>query len=327
MPNAIFISYRRDDSEGEAGRLFDDLSRVFGPENVFMDVAGIKPGADFRRVIEEGVAQCGVLLAVVGPMWAAIANANGERRLQDPNDFVVLEVGSALRRNVPVIPVLVHAARMPSAEQLPAALKDFCYRNSVELAHARWNSDVQLLIEALKAYVEPSRSIDRQPVHATLPVQLPTPHQPEAGVSPKRSRSRSILLFALGLAGLIIAGILAWAFWPGGEPSLTGVWADPSTRPGNNLSRLVIAGSGNDLSMHAFGSCEPVECDWGTESATAGGDGVNAMYTIPGSKVSRTAVITAKRDGENLDVLIHNIFIDSEGQQTSTQVRRSFVHP
>ena len=157
MADAIFISYRRDDSEGEAGRLFDDLTRAFGNDAVFMDVVGIKPGVDFRKAIEDNVASCGVLLAIVGPAWASIIGADGKRRLEDPNDFVALEIASALRREVPVIPVLVHDAKMPSGDLLPESLKSFAFRNSVELSHARWNSDVALLEEALKAYVKPAR--------------------------------------------------------------------------------------------------------------------------------------------------------------------------
>ena len=155
MADAIFISYRRDDSEGEAGRLFDDLTRAFGNDAVFMDVTGIKPGVDFREVIEDNVAVCGVFLAIVGPVWATIANKDGVRRLDDPRDFVALELSSALGRKVPVIPVLVHNAKMPTADLLPEHLKAFSYRNSVELSHTRWSSDVQLLIQALKPHIAP----------------------------------------------------------------------------------------------------------------------------------------------------------------------------
>lgn len=159
MAHAIFISYRRDDSEGEAGRLFDDLTRAFGSNGVFMDVAGISPGADFRKAIEDNIVSCGVLLAIIGPRWISITDAAGKRRLDDPNDFVALEIASALKRNVPVIPVLVHEARMPAVDHLPDGLKDLAYRNSVELTHARWNSDCKLLITALS-------TPDRTPVEA-----------------------------------------------------------------------------------------------------------------------------------------------------------------
>lgn len=147
---AIFVSYRRSDSEGEAGRLFDDLVSHFGEQMVFMDVAGIEAGRDFRKAIEESVAGCGVLLVIMGPPWATAKDENGRLRLEDPNDFVREEVASALRRDIPVIPVLVRGAKMPRAEQLPESVKDLAFRNAVELTHARWKSDVQLLIESLR---------------------------------------------------------------------------------------------------------------------------------------------------------------------------------
>jgi hypothetical protein len=151
---AIFISYRRDDSEGQAGRLYDDLSRRFGDSSVFMDVAAIEPGLDFRKVIDHNVASCGVLLAVIGPGWLDAKDETGQRRLDNPTDFVRLETASALKRDIPVVPVLVHGARMPKAEQLPADLGELAYRNGLELTHARWDSDVEVLVKALQRHVK-----------------------------------------------------------------------------------------------------------------------------------------------------------------------------
>jgi len=99
---AIFISYRREDAEGQAGRLFDDLSAEFGKESVFMDVVGIEAGRDFRRVIDANVASCGVLLAMIGKGWIEAKDESGRRRLDDPMDFVRLETASALKRDIPV---------------------------------------------------------------------------------------------------------------------------------------------------------------------------------------------------------------------------------
>ena len=150
---AIFVSYRRNDAEGEAGRLFDDLVREFGKQSVFMDVSTIQAGRDFRKVIDESVATCGVLLAVIGVNWVDAKDDAGHRRLDDPADFVRLETASALKRDIPVIPVLVRGARMPAASQLPDDLKDLAYRNAVEITHARWNSDVSLLIDTLRQLI------------------------------------------------------------------------------------------------------------------------------------------------------------------------------
>jgi len=154
---AIFISYRREDTEGQAGRLFDDLVKLCGEQSVFMDVAGIEPGRDFRKVIDEHVASCGVLLALIGKNWVDARDQAGRRRLDDPLDFVRLETAAALKRDIPVVPVLVQGASMPRADQLPADLADLAFRNAIELTHARWNSDLTVLGKALSRYITPSQ--------------------------------------------------------------------------------------------------------------------------------------------------------------------------
>ena len=176
MSRAIFISYRRSDSEGEAGRLSDVLSHRFSEQAVFMDVDAIQPGRDFRKAIEESVQACAVLLTIIGPHWLNAQNAAGERRLDEVNDYVRLEIAAALRRDIPVIPVLVRGGRMPQAEQMPKDLADLAYRNGVELTHARWKSDLRVLIQALEPYmleppaeVAPSAAADGVGSHAVLP--------------------------------------------------------------------------------------------------------------------------------------------------------------
>jgi hypothetical protein len=208
MGRPIFISYRRDDTEGEAGRLYDDLSRTFGEGCVFMDVVGISPGVDFRNVIEENVSQCGVLLAMIGPSWATISGDDGKRRLENPNDFVRIEIATALARDIAVIPVLVHGARMPHPEQLPENLQNLAFRNSVEITHTRWSSDVQLLMQALQSYVTAPQQGRNRPVHAELPVQLPPPYPRGPQAAPPEAKSRTPLYAVLGvlLAALIGAG-------------------------------------------------------------------------------------------------------------------------
>ena len=166
----VFISYRRSDSEGEAGRLADDLSRRFGENAVFMDVDTIRPGRDFRKAIDESIRSCNALLAMVGPDWFGAADAHGNQRLSDESDYVRVEIASALKRDIPVIPVLVRGARMPSADTLPKDLEDLAYRNAVELTHARWRSDVQFLMDALI----PLLDCAPQPAPVPSPVSGPT---------------------------------------------------------------------------------------------------------------------------------------------------------
>src|ERR1700686_4306387 len=107
----IALSYRREDSVAVAGRLYDRLQSAFGRENVFMDFDSIPPGVDFREHIMRSIERSHVLVAVIGPNW--LGDKGGLRRIDNPNDFVRFEIGSALARGIPVIPVLANDARMP----------------------------------------------------------------------------------------------------------------------------------------------------------------------------------------------------------------------
>jgi hypothetical protein len=145
--------------------LADDLAHRFREDSVFMDVTAIQPGRDFRKAIDESIHKCSVLLAIVGQGWLESRDGSGNRRLEDENDFVRLEIASALQRDIAVVPVLVRGARMPRAEQLPDDLKELAFRNGVELTHARWKSDVQVLVQALKPYLQ-----DCEDTTSSLPV-------------------------------------------------------------------------------------------------------------------------------------------------------------
>lgn len=147
--SGVFISYRRDDSAGHAGRLFDRLSEHFGDRQIFMDIDHIEPGEDFVEVIEEGVGSCEVLITVIGRHW--LLGADGDtRRLDDPNDFVRLEVAAALRRSIRVIPVLVQGAVMPKLQDLPDDLSLLARRQAIELSDQRWQHDIGRLINTLE---------------------------------------------------------------------------------------------------------------------------------------------------------------------------------
>jgi hypothetical protein len=145
----IFISYRREDAAGHAGRLFDRLSEHFGRDRVFMDVSDIEPGVDFVEAIETAVGACEVLVVIVGKDWLKAVDASGRRRLDDPQDFIRLEVAAALKRNIRVIPVLVRGAPVPPPEALPPELEKLARRNAVELSDNRWDSDVREFIKLL----------------------------------------------------------------------------------------------------------------------------------------------------------------------------------
>ncbi|GAB4481804.1 MAG: hypothetical protein Kow00124_29960 [Anaerolineae bacterium] len=145
----IFISYRRSDSADATGRLYDRLVAHYGRERIFKDVDSIPLGADFRQVIDGAVGGCAVVLAIIGRGWLS-ARDEGGRRLDDPADFVRLEIESALRRGIPVIPVLVSGAVMPRETELPQALRELTYRNGTPVRpDPDFHADVDRLIRAL----------------------------------------------------------------------------------------------------------------------------------------------------------------------------------
>jgi hypothetical protein len=146
----IFISYRREDTAGYAGRLKDALSQHFGEDRVFMDVDSIGYGADFVEVVEKAVSSCQILLAIIGKRWLDVTDKNGQRRLDNPQDLVRVEVETALKRGIKVIPTTVQDAAMPTADVLPEPLGKLARRNAIELSDNRWKYDVSLLIETLE---------------------------------------------------------------------------------------------------------------------------------------------------------------------------------
>lgn len=164
----IFLNYRRQDSEGYVGRLYDHLVQHFPPDSVFMDVDSILPGVDFIKALEDAVAACDVLIAVIGPTWLAAADETGQRRLDLWNDFVRIEIASALKQGKLVIPALVGGAKIPAPASLPEDIAGLSYRNAVELTHGRFNADVERLVAAIKEIVPPDRTFKPRTDEAAL---------------------------------------------------------------------------------------------------------------------------------------------------------------
>jgi TIR domain len=146
----IFLNYRREETSGHAGRLYDALAARFDDDHVFMDIDRIEPGLDFTEVINEAVASCDVLISLIGSRWLTASDAKGRRRLEKPDDFVRLELEAALERGVRVIPALVQNAEMPSSDELPDGLRQLALRHAIELSDTRWAFDVGKLIETLE---------------------------------------------------------------------------------------------------------------------------------------------------------------------------------
>ena len=186
--SSIFICYRRGSSSGWAGRLSQALRSAFGDTSVFMDIEALAPGADFVIALENALRSCDCFLSLIGPDWVSITDEAGRRRLDDPHDFVRLELSTALQRNVDVIPVLVGGARIPKAEELPEPLVDLTRRQVHELTDTRWDYDCQNLIYAIK--------------HTT----------PKQERSKKRTRRLAAALVTLSVAGLAFFGYLYFPY-------------------------------------------------------------------------------------------------------------------
>jgi hypothetical protein len=147
----IFISYRREDSADITGRICDRLISHFGRDAVFMDVDNIPPGVDFRRHIQEAIGQSSVALAVIGSVWCDCTDVSGRRRLEDPNDFVRIEIESALEHGVTVVPLLVRDAKMPASSRLPESLQTLAYLNALEVRSGHdFHSHMDRLIRKLE---------------------------------------------------------------------------------------------------------------------------------------------------------------------------------
>ena len=149
MSKRIFISYRRDDAASDAGRLADHLNRRFGANRVFLDVDAIEPGTDFVEVLQASLRQTAAMLVVIGPRWTSQRAPDGTRRLDDPNDFVRLEVETALGSGIRVVPVLVQGATLPRKEDLPASLAPLVTRQTAVLDYAEFHDDVERLCDRL----------------------------------------------------------------------------------------------------------------------------------------------------------------------------------
>lgn len=148
----IFINYRRDDSPGDARSLYGTLSKHFGKKTVFWDIGEIEIGEDFVEKIQSEVETCKILIALIGKQWLTCADNMGKRRLDNPGDFVRLEISSALASKIRVIPVLLHGAKMPGEDELPDVLKPLARRNALELNNQNWDSGLEKLIAAIDKY-------------------------------------------------------------------------------------------------------------------------------------------------------------------------------
>jgi hypothetical protein len=162
MTGQIFISYRSEDSSAWAGRLSDRLSNHFPSNQIFMDVDSVDLGDDFVKTIEKTVGSCDVLIAVIGKGWLSSSDQEGQRRLDNPEDFVRIEIATALKRDIRVIPVLVDGVSMPRSGDLPDDLKALVRRNALQLSHERFRTDSERLASAVERALEKTAAERRE---------------------------------------------------------------------------------------------------------------------------------------------------------------------
>jgi len=172
----IFLCYRRDDSGDATGRLRDRLALEFGDKNIFMDVDSLRLGQDFVDRLKAEVQSCDALLAVIGKNWLDARDEEGNRRLDNPDDFVRIEIGAALQRDIPVIPILLNGTKIPRADRLPPELQKLARRSALDVRHESFRSDTDRLIADLKQSPSTEPPSNQGPLAAR-------PHSP---VSPTR---------------------------------------------------------------------------------------------------------------------------------------------
>jgi hypothetical protein len=231
----IFISYRREETAYAAGWLFAQLADHFGDGQVFKDVDSIQLGDDFVEVITRAVGSCDVLLALIGDEWLTVTDEHGRRRLDDPDDFVRLEIEAALTRNVRVIPILVEGARMPRADELPDSLVRLVRRHALDLSPARFDFDTGRLLKVLDRTLAEVRAAQEDAATTELPKASERREQPEPGPTPSapppasalppRGRSPRVRILAGAGVGVVLLLVIAAIVAKSGAPSSTGVAA------------------------------------------------------------------------------------------------------
>jgi formylglycine-generating enzyme required for sulfatase activity len=186
----IFVSYRRQDTAGTAGRIYDRLCAHFGEDDLFIDMDSIPFGVDFREQIVRAVDQCGVMLAVIGPKW--LGETETGRRIDDPRDFVRIELEVALQRKLPVIPVLIDRTPMPAESELPPLLHALAYRNAIDIDQWRdFHHHVDRLIKGIEYHRELNvRVPSSTPSESPMPL-APSPDPNSAAVRKQKSAKRT----------------------------------------------------------------------------------------------------------------------------------------
>lgn len=291
----IFISYRRDDTSGYAGRLQDDLAELFGDDLVFRDVVKIEPGRDFLEVIGDALQSCAAMIVVIGREWVGSVDETGRRRLDNPADVLRLEVTAALERKTLVIPVLVEKAEMPRPQELPEALRPLTRRQAIELTDASWDHDVGRLAAAITAATG-------------------TPTRPRRGVRSRRTLPRRPLIAVAAVVALLVVAqaVRLLAADGGGPEPMTGrlniavaefaqldthgdlVKSSTSTRLAKSFDRLLdqelkAVDGGREVQHRLIGRLNDADADRRAAAAERAGGSIAADIVVYGVLQSDTS--------------------------------------
>ena len=189
--STIILSYRREDSAGVTGRIFDRLSQEFGTDRVFMDIDSMPAGVDFHEHLQQILADCGALLVVIGKSWRSQRKGQ-PARIMDPDDWVRIEVETALERSIPVVPLLIDGASLPGRDQLPESLWPLLRRNALPVDSGRdFHAQLSRLVRDLRLQLDPAEAASGAVV--TAPAAAALPAQPVNW----RAIGRWVLLLAL----------------------------------------------------------------------------------------------------------------------------------
>ncbi|MEZ5244142.1 MAG: TIR domain-containing protein [Acidimicrobiales bacterium] len=294
----VFISYRRDDSQGSTGRIADRLHELLGDEiPLFLDIDSIRPGQDFREVISHTLAQCDVTLVMIGPRWLDVTDDEGNLRLTDEADLHRMEVESALASSATTIPVLVEGAAMPGPGDLPESIRELAYLHAAEVSVRRFAADASYLAELIRgvvaaeptgaadeppaAVVEPEASVPAAPpvpaavMSAETPVEPVEPVEPAEAVEPaetgepgrpgpdRRLLAAGAVVVVLAIIGLAVAfsGDDGGGDPPASEPLSVSVPDGTATDPtGVDVFSLEVGDCFGPVESTLVATVEPLDC-------------------------------------------------------------------
>ncbi len=285
----IFINYRRQDSEGYVGRLYDHLSQYFDAQDIFIDVVNIEPGVDFVAKLDEAVANCDVFVAVIGTSWLNVPNEDGQPRLAQWNDFVRLEIAAALKHEKFIIPVLVGQAIMPNMHHLPEDIQGLARRNAITLRHAAFPEDVKRLADAIR-----SATIDAKRKTNAL-----TPLKPAVDANILIEREAAIKKLRMELVGAMESPLYQY-------------------RTENRYYPVLGAGNVNANILFIGEAPSKYDAEVGQPFQGPSGDVLNEMFTLIGLKrddVYMTNVVMDRlpdnRDPQPAEIAFYRPFVDS----------------